>query len=278
MPFLDRPDARLHYHVDDFTDPWTEPPSVVFHHGHARNLHFWRAWVPGLARDHRVVRLDARGFGRSTVMPADYAWSPEVLIEDVRALLDELRIERVVWVSELLGNIVGLSFAFAYPERVRALVLCHPICSVSDVQDIPHAQPENIEELRERIESLGMIGWARATLWQRLDASAASPELGEWVVEQVAKTSPATVLSLRPNVAAWTQAVTDRLSEIDAPSLLLLANKSRASTQYQADYMASQMSNARIETLDGAGDGMWLTDPDWCVAKTREFLAELPVG
>lgn len=275
MPFLARPDAELHYHVDDFTDPWSPAPSLLFHHGHARNLHFWRRWVPPLAGDYRVVRFDARGFGRSSVPPADFEWSPEVFIEDARALLDELEIERAVWVSELLGNIVGLSFALAYPERLRALVLCHPICSVSDVHDVPHAAPVDIEALRAQIDTLGMRGWAQQTLWQRLDAEAASPELGEWVVDQIAATSPTTVISLRPNVAGWTQAVTDRLAEIEVPTLLLLADRSRASTAFQAEHMASEMPNARIRTLPGAGDGIYLLNADWCAAQTREFLAEI---
>ncbi len=275
MPFLTRPDAELHYHVDDFTEPWSTPQSLLFHHGHARNLHFWHRWVPRLAGDYRVVRFDARGFGRSSVPAADFEWTPDVFIEDAKALLDELEIERAVWVSELLGNIVGLSFALAYPERLRALVLCHPICSVSDVHDVPHAAPVDIDALRQEIDSIGMREWARSTLWQRLDAEAASEELGAWVVAQVAATSPTTVLSLRPRVAGWTQIVTERLSEIEVPTLLLLADRSRASTRLQADHMASEMPNARVETLRGAGDGIYLLHPDWCAAQTREFLAQL---
>lgn len=275
MPFLSRPDAELHYHVDDFTDPWLQSQSLLFHHGHARNLHFWRGWVPRLAGDYRLVRFDARGFGRSSVPESDFEWTPDVFIEDALALLDELEIERAVWVSELLGNIVGLSFALAHPERLRALVLCHPICSVSDVHDVPHATPVDIDALRQQIDSIGMREWAKTTLWQRLDAEAATDELGAWVVDQIAATSPTTVLSLRPQVAGWTQAVTDRLSEIEVPTLLLLADRSRASTSLQAEYMVSEMQNAQIETLPGAGDGIYLLHPDWCADQTGNFLKNL---
>ena len=39
--------------------------------------------------------------------------------------------------------------------------------------------------------------------------------------------------------------------------------------------MASEMPNARVETLRGAGDGIYLLHPDWCATQTREFLAQL---
>ena len=84
------------------------------------------------------------------------------------------------------------------------------------------------------------------------------------------------MLSLRPRVAGWTQAVTERLAEIETPALLLVGDRSRASTPFQAEYMAGQLRDARIETLPGAGDGLYLLHADWCVARTREFLAGLP--
>ena len=59
--------VRLAYVVDDFTDPWTSPETLVLLHaamGSSRRLY---AWVPKLARDFRVVRLDLRGHGRSEV-------------------------------------------------------------------------------------------------------------------------------------------------------------------------------------------------------------------
>ena len=58
---------RLAYVVDDFTDPWKPAPTLVLLHaamGSSKRLY---AWVPRLARDFRVVRLDLRGHGASQV-------------------------------------------------------------------------------------------------------------------------------------------------------------------------------------------------------------------
>jgi len=64
----------MYYEVDNFTDPWKKPETAVLHHGNCKGSQYWYAWVPVLARYYNVVRLDARGLGRSTVPPPGYQW------------------------------------------------------------------------------------------------------------------------------------------------------------------------------------------------------------
>src|SRR5439155_23473705 len=92
--------ASLYYRDDDFTDPWEKRPIVILAHGHPRNSNMWYAWVPGLARDFRVVRPDLRGLGLSKVPIEGYKNSPEVLMQDAIALMDHLRADKVVWIGE----------------------------------------------------------------------------------------------------------------------------------------------------------------------------------
>ena len=73
--------AELFYTVDDFTDPWTQPETVVLHHGMAKNHKLWYAWVPILAQHYRVVRFDMRGMGQSSV-PAPGAMIAGSDVED----------------------------------------------------------------------------------------------------------------------------------------------------------------------------------------------------
>src|SRR5439155_183843 len=83
MPtFETSPGVNLHYQVDDFTDPWTEPETILLLHGNAESGLAWYAWVPRLARRFRTVRPDMRGYGASTPMPRDFKWSLDVIIDD----------------------------------------------------------------------------------------------------------------------------------------------------------------------------------------------------
>jgi 3-oxoadipate enol-lactonase len=86
------PDLDLHYVVDDFTDPWRKPETILLLHGNAESGAAWYAWVPQVARRYRVVRPDMRGFGASSAMPRDFPWTLDVIINDYIALMDALGI------------------------------------------------------------------------------------------------------------------------------------------------------------------------------------------
>ncbi|MBY0440094.1 MAG: alpha/beta hydrolase, partial [Burkholderiales bacterium] len=66
MPLFQRPgQPDLHYHLDDFTDPWRHAPLLILQHGNGRSAEFWYRSVPYLSRFYKVVRPDMRGLGKS---------------------------------------------------------------------------------------------------------------------------------------------------------------------------------------------------------------------
>ena len=67
MPYLDLSSGqRLYYEIDNWSDAWKKPESVVMIHGFTENTTAYNAWVPHLARNYRVIRFDQLGFGRSS--------------------------------------------------------------------------------------------------------------------------------------------------------------------------------------------------------------------
>src|SRR2546426_1257903 len=88
MPtFQASPDLRMHYLVDDFTEPWTTTETILLLHGNAESSLAWYAWVPLLARRFRVVRPDMRGYGASAPMPRQFAWALDLLLRDHTPLI-----------------------------------------------------------------------------------------------------------------------------------------------------------------------------------------------
>jgi len=119
--FETSPGVHLHYLVDDFTEPWTEPKTILLLHGNAESSLAWYAWVPVLARRFRVVRPDMRGYGASTPMPRDFKWSLDVVIDDYVRLIDSLGVQRVHLVGAKIGGIIAPA-ASPCSARVRIII------------------------------------------------------------------------------------------------------------------------------------------------------------
>jgi pimeloyl-ACP methyl ester carboxylesterase len=96
-------------------------PAVVLLHGFASALDTWEGVLPRLARTHRVIALDLKGFGWTDRPPGDY--SPRAQARLVRALLDERGVREAAIVAHSWGASVALAFALRYPSRVTRLAL-----------------------------------------------------------------------------------------------------------------------------------------------------------
>ncbi len=75
---------------------------------------------------HRTIAYDARGHGRSSPAPAPDAYTYELLVADLCAVLDALEIERVVLAGASMGAHTAIRLALVHPERVAGLGLITP--------------------------------------------------------------------------------------------------------------------------------------------------------
>jgi pimeloyl-ACP methyl ester carboxylesterase len=92
------------------------PPVILLHGGDASS-DYWGDQIPVLlAAGHRVVVIDSRGHGRSTLgaRPLGY----ELMESDVIAVMDALSIDHADVVGWSDGAILGLIMAMKHPERV----------------------------------------------------------------------------------------------------------------------------------------------------------------
>ena len=95
---------------------------VVMIHGFASSLNAWDGVLPEVAKNHRVIALDLKGFGWTDRPRGDY--SPEAQADLVAALLDERGVrEPVALVAHSWGSSVALAFAMRHPERVRRIAI-----------------------------------------------------------------------------------------------------------------------------------------------------------
>ncbi len=107
-----------------------DAPAVILLHGFPESHRTWRHIVPDLARDHRVVAPDQRGYARSSKPPAVADYAPDRIVADLIALADALGIGRFTLVGHDWGGAVAWMAALTRADRVERLVIVnapHPL-------------------------------------------------------------------------------------------------------------------------------------------------------
>lgn len=94
---------------------------------HPGHLRWWRYH----ASFCRIIVHDSRGFGSSDPVPQDRVGDLGDWVEDTRAVMDAVGVDRAVILGEATRALVAVAFAVAYPERTRALVLVNGYASDS---------------------------------------------------------------------------------------------------------------------------------------------------
>lgn len=105
-----------------YTD-WNETaPSVfVLIHGLHGQGHAWDPIADILSREHRVICPDLRGHGESSWAREGY-WT-RCFVEDIRRLIERLRLPPVFYAGHSLGARIGYAFGGEHPSLVRAMML-----------------------------------------------------------------------------------------------------------------------------------------------------------
>lgn len=93
---------------------------VVLLHGGLSSSDAWGDQIPALLESHhRVILIDSRGHGRSTL--GERSLSYELMAIDVLAVMDHLHIQKPAVVGWSDGAIIGLIMAMKDPTRVSAV-------------------------------------------------------------------------------------------------------------------------------------------------------------
>src|SRR5689334_8292375 len=111
---------EIAYYVDDYTDPWREAHTLILVHAAMGSSTRFYAWVPHLAGDFRVVRMDMRGHGK-TAVPGPDQLSVERIAKDVAELADHLGAPHFHVGGSSAGSVVAEKVAIDYPDRVLSL-------------------------------------------------------------------------------------------------------------------------------------------------------------
>src|SRR5215467_13448627 len=145
------------------------------------NSQRWFQWVPRLAREYRVVRIDLRSHGNSEIPKPTDDFSLSLLVSDALALLDLVGATNAHIVGNSAGGYVSQQLAIRHPERIKTLAL---------FGSTPGLKHSHAPTWIPKIKAIGLKQFLADTIDERFDHSA-DPQLVKWFIEQAGSNDPA---------------------------------------------------------------------------------------
>lgn len=260
--------AKIYYEVAGEGQPF-----LMVHAGIANNT-MWDDQFDFFAQKYKVVRYDMRGFGQSLPVADDYQRH-----EDIRALLDFLKIDHAYLMGCSMGGGACMNFALEYPNRADALIMVgsgpvgfsydewSPSSLIEEMEAAYHkGDLERINELALRIF---------------VDGTGRTPDQVNPALRQ--KVYDMNMIALRnekllgSDVPLATSAA-ERISELHLPVLIVIGDLDEEYTSRAADFMAANIPGARKIVIPGTAHLPNMEFPKEFNAHVQGFLDSLPIN
>jgi pimeloyl-ACP methyl ester carboxylesterase len=264
MPEIILDDIRLYYDESGFG------PVVLLVHGFPFDSSIWKEQIAALSESYRVLAVDLRGFGQSSVT------RPVVTIDqfsdDLARVLDKLAIDEPVTVCGLsMGGYIALAFCRKYPYRLGRLILCDTRAGADspEVAAARHALADAVEQPDSTED------WVDSMIPKLFD-----PKTFEQDPDRIDSVRRMMLAQDRFGVAAASRGMAERtdstelLSCIGVPTLLLVGQSDQPSPPAEMRSMAERITGAHLVEIPDSGHLTPVEQPELVNREFLDFLAE----
>lgn len=225
-------------------------PAVVLIHEGICDSRMWDPQWESFPRSHRVLRYDLRGYGRSPIGPGRFSNA-----RDLIELVEQQGIASASLIGVSVGGRIALEVALARPELVEALVLVGSGLPNHDWSDEMKAADEAEGAALERGDIDAAV---EVTLRTWVDGPRRAPDDVDPAVR--ARVAEMQRRAYELQVPVWETAdeellvsdLPDRLSEIEAPTLVVVGEADVPDIHGIADRLMRELPNARRATIADA--------------------------
>lgn len=267
MPFTQTNNIQTFYEIHG------EGSSIVLIHGGLVDHRMWQPQVEPFSKKYRVITYDIRGHGQ-TGGSKKRVYSVQLLAEDLRALLEQLQIDKPVVCGLSLGGIVAQAYAASYPADISALILCDTAVSATLTSS-------------DKIQTY-LIGWSLAPSVRIMGArrftdyafGLAKLMRGETWFGQNAEAQTYVQEAMRTFDTAEMAKIYDLLVRFRTPELekikvstLIINGKHESRSVFRhAEYLQKHISNTQVTTIPGAGHLSNVENPEAFNERVLSFL------
>lgn len=239
----------------------------------------WMLQIPFFSQYFKVIALDNRGVGKSSV-PA-YPYTTEMMADDAKYLLNHLGIAHAHVMGISMGGMIAQKFAIKYPQAVKRLAL---VCTYARVDDAVKEVFANVSAaiFGSPKSSLADINPAGISIEKVLFAMqefvftpeflSTNKELIDAFYKEYLATNPSIDGFMYQLAATQMHDAQNELSKITAPTLVLTGDRDTLVPPSSSEYLAKNIPGAALKYLSGCGHGLNFEKPDEFNNLVLEFL------
>lgn len=253
---------------------------IIFVHEFAGDYRSYQPQMSYFSRRYRCVAYNARGYPPSDVPPDQSMYSQERARDDIRAVLDGLKIERAHIVGISMGGFATLHFGIRYGARALSLVIGG--CGYgaepdkrAQFQREADAAARSFDELgSERVADTYALGATRVQL-QNKDPRGWE-EFRRMLAEHSARGSAMTlrgVQKLRPSLYE----LTDEMNRIQTPALIMAGDEDEPCLEASI-LMKRTIPTSALVILPRTGHALNLEEPAMFNLMLDEFFHQVEAG
>jgi 3-oxoadipate enol-lactonase len=263
--YLDRTACRLYYETEG------TGPFLFLAHGLGGNHLSWWQQVPHFRDRYTCVTFAHRGFAPSSAVPGgpdplDYA-------ADLAALIDHLGAKDIRIVGQSMGGWCALEYAFANPQRVRAVVLASTAGAVARAQAVSSAP--------EQFATWERDATAAAARMQASNIHVAGGErlareqpAAHFLYQEIDALSSVDKLALRKRLTESMTRPANSLRTLAVPTLWLTGDEDVVYPPFLSDILAKLMPRAEVAQVKQAGHSVYFERPAEFNRIVDAFLAK----
>ena len=275
MPFLTTDDGiKLHYEEAGTGTP------IVFVHEYAGDYRAYETQLRYFSRRYRCIAYNERGYPPSDVPEDVGKYSQARARDDIRSVLDALKLQKAHVVGISMGGFATLHFGMTYPDRALSLVVAG--CGYG-------AEPGKADQFRAEVdrtvasiekEGMEVIGEAYAMGPTRVQLLNKDPrgfaEFRDQLKEHSTKGSALTmrgVQRMRPSLYD----LIDGMKALKVPTLIMTGDEDDPCLEPSL-LMKRTITSSQLVVLPGTGHTLNLEEPDMFNGFVDNFLHQVAAG
>jgi pimeloyl-ACP methyl ester carboxylesterase len=272
MPMANVNGVRLHYIEAGEGRP------LVFVHEFAGDAESWQPQIQFFSRRYRTIAFNARGYPPSDVPESPEAYSQQQAADDIKGILDHLRIDAAHVCGLSMGGYATLHFGLSYPERALSLV----VAGAGYGSDDPEGHKRDSEVVVRRFETDGMekTGDYYAHGPSRVQFLEKDPlgwkEFRDRLVAGSAKGHALTMRGVqmkRPTIYS----LEARMTLLEVPTLIVTGDEDEPCLE-PGIFMKRKIPTSGLVVLPKTGHAVNLEEPDAFNRAVLDFLTAVDAG